>query len=63
MTKYALLAALALAGTLSITACSQQEEAQQPTEQVQAVAKPTDPNDTKAWGAYLARSCRRTCRA
>ncbi len=53
MTKYALLAALALAGTLSITACSQQEEAQQPTEQVQAVAKPTDPNDTKAWGAYL----------
>jgi hypothetical protein len=54
MKKYALLAALALTGTLSITACSQQEEAQQPTEQVQAaVSKPTDPNDSKAWNAFL----------
>jgi len=53
MYKYVFLAAAALAGTLSITACSQKEEAAQPTEQVQAVSKPTDPNDTKAWGAYL----------
>ena len=53
MYKYALLAAIALTGTLSITACSQQDQAQQPTEQVQAVSKPTDPNDSKAWNAYL----------
>jgi hypothetical protein len=53
MKKYAFLAALALTGTLSITACSQQEEAQQPTEQAQAVSKPSDPNDSKAWNAYL----------
>jgi hypothetical protein len=53
MKKYALLAALALTGTLSITACSQQEEAQQPTEQAQTVSKPSDPNDSKAWNAYL----------
>ena len=51
MYKYALLAAIAITG---ITACSQQDEsAQQPTEQVAAVTKPTDPNDSKAWNAYL----------
>jgi hypothetical protein len=53
MYKYVFLAAAALVGTLSITACSQKEEAAQPTEQVQTVSKPTDPNDSKAWGAYL----------
>jgi len=55
MYKYALLAAIALTGTLSISACSQQQDQsqQQPTEQAQTVTKPTDPNDTKAWSAYL----------
>ena len=51
MYKYALLAAIAITG---LSACSQQDEsAQQPTEQVAAVTKPTDPNDSKAWNAYL----------
>ncbi|WP_425490835.1 hypothetical protein [Dyella kyungheensis] len=51
MYKYALLAAIAITG---LAACSQQDEsAQQPTEQVAAVTKPSDPNDSKAWNAYL----------
>lgn len=51
MYKYALLAAIAITG---LAACSQQDEsAQQPTEQVAAVAKPSDPNDSKAWNTYL----------
>ena len=51
MYKYALLAAIALTG---LAACSHQDDsAQQPTEQVAAVTKPSDPTDSKAWNAYL----------
>jgi len=53
MYKYALLAALAITG---LTACNQQSDEQQSTEQQAAqpaVSKPTDPNDSKAWNAYL----------
>ncbi|HEX5306396.1 MAG TPA: hypothetical protein VFW82_09960 [Dyella sp.] len=53
MRKFVLAATLALAGTVMLSACSKQEEAQEATQQVQQVSKPTDPNDTKAWNAYL----------
>jgi hypothetical protein len=53
MRKYALAATLALAGTLALSACNKQDDAQQNTQQVQKAAKPTDPNDSKAWNAYL----------
>jgi len=53
--KYALLAAIALTGALSLTACSNSDEsAEKPAEQAaKAVSKPTDPADTKAWNAYF----------
>lgn len=54
MYKYALLAALAITG---LTACNQQDESAQPSSDQQAAqpaaTKPTDPNDSKAWNAYL----------
>jgi predicted small secreted protein len=54
MRKFALIAALALAATLSLSACNKSQDDQQaaqPTEQ--AAPKPTNPNDTKGWDAYL----------
>ncbi|KRE90884.1 hypothetical protein ASG87_01735 [Frateuria sp. Soil773] len=53
MRKFALAATLALSGALLLTACNKQEDASQGTEQVQKLTKPTDPNDSKAWNAYL----------
>lgn len=56
MRKLTLIAAaLALTGCLALSACNnqQQGDGQQQAQQSQAVTKPTDPNDTKAWGAYL----------
>jgi len=46
--------ALALTGCLALSACNngQQNDGQQQAQQ-QQVTKPTDPNDSKAWGAYL----------
>lgn len=54
MYKYALLAAIAL-GSLALTGCNKggDENANQATEQTAKVSKPTDPNDSKAWNAYL----------
>ncbi|RDS83088.1 hypothetical protein DWU98_08155 [Dyella monticola] len=55
MRKLTLVAtALALTGCLALSACNngQQGDGQQQAQQ-QQVTKPTDPNDTKAWGAYL----------
>ena len=54
MRKFALFAALALAATLSLSACNKSQDDQQaaqPTEQ--AVPTPTNPNATKGWDAYL----------
>ena len=54
MRKFAYLAtALALTGCLALTACNNQDSNQQATAQVQKLTKPTNPNDTTAWGAYL----------
>lgn len=53
MRKFALLAAAALTGALALSACNKQDDDQQASSQVQTVAKPTDPNDTKAWSAYF----------
>ncbi|WP_329742640.1 hypothetical protein [Dyella sp. A6] len=54
MRKFAYLATtLALTGCLALTACNHQDSSQQATAQTQKLTRPTDPNDTKAWGAYL----------
>ena len=53
MRKFVLAAALVLAGTVMLTACHKQDDAQQSAQQTQKAVKPTDPNDTKAWNAYL----------
>ncbi|GAA0705088.1 hypothetical protein GCM10009429_36590 [Dyella marensis] len=54
MYKYALLAAIAL-GSLALAGCNkgEDENASQATTQTAQVSKPTDPNDAKAWNAYL----------
>ncbi|GLQ88852.1 hypothetical protein [Dyella flagellata] len=55
MRKLTLIAtALALTGCIALSACNnQQNDGQQQAQQQQQVTKPTDPNDSKAWGAYL----------
>ncbi|MDO1528323.1 hypothetical protein QMK61_05690 [Fulvimonas sp. R45] len=54
MRKFAYLATtLALTGCLALTACNQQDDNQQATAQVQKLTRPANPNDTKAWNAYL----------
>jgi hypothetical protein len=53
MRKYALAATLALSGALLLTACNKQDDDQQATQQVAQATKPSDPNDSKAWNAYL----------
>ncbi|GLQ50133.1 hypothetical protein ACFFJT_11500 [Dyella flava] len=46
--------ALALTGCLALTACNNQSgDNQQQAAQPQKVSKPTDPNDSKGWNAYL----------
>ncbi|GLQ92240.1 hypothetical protein [Dyella acidisoli] len=55
MRKLTLVAsALALTGCLALSACNnQQQDGQQQAQQQQQVTKPTDPNDSKGWNAYL----------
>ena len=56
MRKLTLIAtALALTGCLALSACNNTQGAdqQQAAQQTQKLTKPTDPNDSKAWGAYL----------
>ena len=55
MRKLTLIAsALALTGCLALSACNnQQQDGQQQAQQQQQVSKPTDPNDSKGWNAYL----------
>ncbi|QAU23038.1 hypothetical protein EO087_02735 [Dyella sp. M7H15-1] len=55
MRKLTLIAAaLALTGCLVLTACNNQStDTQQQAAQPQQVSKPTDPNDSKGWNAYL----------
>jgi len=54
MRKFALIAAVALTATLALSACGKHGDDQQAgQQQAQQAPKPTDPNDSKAWGAYL----------
>jgi hypothetical protein len=55
MRKLTLIAtALALTGCLALSACNKSDDNQQQAQQqTQQLTKPTDPNDSKAWGAYL----------
>ena len=54
MRKFVLIAAIALTASLALSACGKHEAAEQAGQQAsQQAAKPTDPNDTKAWNAYL----------
>ena len=54
MRKLAIVAtALVLTGSIALTACNNQADQQQATQQVQQVSKPSDPNDKKGWNAYL----------
>lgn len=54
MRKLALVAILALAGTMTLAACSNNNaDKQQAQQTVQKVSKPTNPNDTEAWQKYL----------
>ncbi len=55
MRKLILAASFALTATLMLSACDKQDDNQQASaqQQVQKVSKPTDPNDAKAWNAYL----------
>jgi len=54
MRKFALLAAIVLTASVALSACSKHEEDQSAGAQaVEQVTKPTDPNDTQAWNAYL----------
>ena len=51
MRKFLFIAAIALLGTLGLSACNG-NQSDQPAAQAK-VTKPTDPNDMKAWSAYL----------
>ncbi|MET4570850.1 hypothetical protein [Rhodanobacter soli] len=54
MRKFAHIAVVALAASLALSACGKHEAGQQDGQQAsQQATKPTDPNDTKAWNAYL----------
>ncbi|HJR12070.1 MAG TPA: hypothetical protein VJ823_11760 [Rhodanobacteraceae bacterium] len=51
MRKFLFIAAIALLGTLGLSACNN-NQSEAPAAQAK-VTKPTDPNDIKAWQAYL----------
>lgn len=54
MRKFALLAAVALAAALTLSACGKKEEDQQAASaQAAQVTRPTDKNDAQGWNAYL----------
>ncbi len=54
MRKSVLIAAVALTAGLALSACGKHEAAGQAGPQAsQQAAKPTDPNDSKAWNAYF----------
>ena len=55
MRKLIIVAGLAFAAAVSLTACNKQDDAQQDAQATaqKQVAKPTDPNDTQAWSNYF----------
>ncbi len=56
MRKYAIVAILALLGSLTLAACNKQgaDQAQAPKKSVAQVARPSSPSDQAAWSKYLA---------
>jgi hypothetical protein len=53
MRKLILVAAVALAASLALTACNKQAGQESGPQTAQQAPKPSDPNDAKAWNAYL----------
>jgi predicted small secreted protein len=53
MRKLILVAAVALTASLALTACNKQAGQEAGQQTAQQTPKPTDPNDAKAWNAYL----------
>ena len=51
MRKFLFIAAIALLGTLGLSACNSNQSGAPSTQA--KLTKPTDPNDMKAWSAYL----------
>ena len=60
MRKFILAASVALTATLALSACNKSEDTDQAaTQQEAAVAKPTNPSDTKAWSQYFGQIVRK----
>ena len=59
MRKLILVAAVALTASLVLTACNKQSDQQVTQQSAQQAPKPTDPNDTQAWNAYLGQIVRK----
>jgi hypothetical protein len=60
MRKFVLAASVALTAALALSACNKSEDADQAaTTQEAAVAKPTNPTDTKAWSQYFGQIVRK----
>jgi ABC-type glycerol-3-phosphate transport system substrate-binding protein len=57
MRKFAFIVALALTATFALSACNNNQQSDQAAEPVK-VSKPTNPNDIKAWQAYLSQVIR-----
>lgn len=53
MRKLILVAAVALTASLALSACNKTADQQAAQQTTQQAPKPTDPNDAKAWNAYL----------
>ena len=53
MRKFILVAAMALTASLALSACNKSSDQQATQQTAQQAPKPTDPNDAKAWNAYL----------
>jgi hypothetical protein len=53
MRKFILVAAVALTASLALSACNKNSDQQATQQTAQQAPKPTDPNDAKAWNAYL----------
>ena len=60
MRKFVLAASVALTAALALSACNKSEDADPAaTQQEAAVAKPSNPTDTKAWSQYFGQIVRK----
>lgn len=53
MRKFALIAVIALTAAVALSACGKKDDGQQDTQKQAQATKPTNPDDTQAWNAYL----------